>query len=378
MHYRGRLSVPDQPGSGLRVDLEVKDRHLLVSTGGENLGTYPLSQTLVERVTGDRFRLTIGNEVLEFAADDALGFSYEAMPAMSGSPTHGPRSWREFWRRNRPTPTGGMMPTSRPVSMESAPDNGHVEPVEPEERSTESVAGGARAAEAGADVGFADLTLDHKVAGDPLEPGVSEPVRADPPGVGSPGTQEHESPPWESVDESSEQDLESDLEPLAGLPEPESDPETGSPTGTAGEAASGVESLDDFESEVADIDSLDTPGDRFDHEMWSSPVESQGGEECRGRRADGSPCGSVAINASGFCFAHDPDLAGERRLMTERVNQTARRARATDPDLEGLVVRLERAVADVQDGTLDPQQALAMASLVQAMCDTIGVNRRRD
>ncbi len=389
--------MPDQPGTGLRVDLELKDRHLLVSTDGENLGTYPLSQTMVERVTGDRFRLTIGNEILEFSADDALGFSYDAMPAMSGTMTHRPASWREFWRRNRPSATQRMIPTARPVAMGPA--------VEAEDRSdlseTPVEAGSEVAAEAADEptVAFADLTLDHKidreselvtsheqVVGPTDRTSESDDTEAERQGsdpvasetaVEELAQQVVVDPTDPSLKYNAEQPDEFRTGGVRGDESVDSHPEAGvtldSPTVESSPLAEPM-------SPATEASPLPAMAELFEEVPTVAPVTVEEGavEECRGRRSDGSPCGSVAINASGFCFAHDPDLAGERRLMTERVNQTARRARATDPDLEALVVRLERAVADVQDGTLDPQQALAMASLVQAMCDTIGVNRRRD
>jgi hypothetical protein len=288
----------------------VVDRHLLVSSEGEHLGRYPLAQTLVERVSGNRFRLTIGNEVLEFAAEDAIGFSYEAMPAISQS-------------------TAPMRPRAFLDLMTRRPRR--------------------------------RVALDHQVNG-PRHPA---PI------------------------------------PLADMPRPAPVPEE-TPSVMPPEAPMAVEALVEGPGEVDEqvlatspvehLSGSDDPAPDWTavtegipappppvalEPVGSPPVEEVAVEECRGLRGDGTPCGSVAIGVTGYCFAHDPDLAGERKLMNERVNITARRARATDPDLEALVVRLESAVAQVHEGTLDPQQALAMASLVQAMCDTIGVSRKQ-
>lgn len=306
MHYSGRLSVPQQSGPGLRVDLEVVDRHLLVTSEGEHLGRYPLSQTLVERVSGNRFRLTIGNEVLEFAAEDAIGFSYEGMPAISQSTAPmRPRAFLDLMTRRprrraaldhqvngprHPTPIPVADMASAPVPVEAPPEVPAVaEPVIPEPVEVERL--------------------------------IPDPLPVEPPA----GSEEPAATDWTAVTQ--------------GIPAP--------------------------------------PPPVVFEPVGSAPFQDVAVEECRGLRGDGTPCGSVAIGISGYCFAHDPDLAGERKLMNERVNITARRARATDPDLEALVVRLEAAVTQVHEGTLDPQQALAMASLVQAMCDTIGVSRKQ-
>jgi len=90
--------------------------------------------------------------------------------------------------------------------------------------------------------------------------------------------------------------------------------------------------------------------------------------------------GSVESSAGSFSrsdLAQDPAWAAERRLVEEKVSETASRARDLHPDLEGLVIRLETAVTQVHEGILDPPQALAMASLVQAMCDTLSVAEKR-
>lgn len=90
--------------------------------------------------------------------------------------------------------------------------------------------------------------------------------------------------------------------------------------------------------------------------------------------------GSVESAAGSFSssdLAQDPAWAAERRLVEEKVSETASRARDLHPDLEGLVIRLETAVTQVHEGILDPPQALAMASLVQAMCDTLSVAEKR-
>src|SRR5665811_1245603 len=64
------------------------DRQLAVRSADETIGKYPLSETQVERIGGERFRLAIGSESLIFVADDALGFSYEAMPFICAGGTH--------------------------------------------------------------------------------------------------------------------------------------------------------------------------------------------------------------------------------------------------------------------------------------------------
>jgi hypothetical protein len=101
-------------------------------------------------------------------------------------------------------------------------------------------------------------------------------------------------------------------------------------------------------------------------------VESNTASTCIGVRADGNICGSAAISERGFCFAHDPERSIERRQAGEKTNQAAARVRrSSSENLDDVVARLERAVAEVHEGRLDPEQAMAMASLAHAMVETI-------
>lgn len=93
---------------------------------------------------------------------------------------------------------------------------------------------------------------------------------------------------------------------------------------------------------------------------------------CIGIRSDGKICGSAAVSERGFCFAHDPDRHVERQDVIDKTTRAAERVRRSAlENLDDVVARLERAVAEVHEGRLDPQQALAMASLAQAMVETI-------
>jgi hypothetical protein len=62
----------------------------------------------------------------------------------------------------------------------------------------------------------------------------------------------------------------------------------------------------------------------------------------------------------------------ERREVHERTTRAADRVRRlASENLDDVVARLERAVAEVHEGKLDPQQAIAMASLAHALVETI-------
>jgi len=86
----------------------------------------------------------------------------------------------------------------------------------------------------------------------------------------------------------------------------------------------------------------------------------------RGERCQGTPRPS-----SNYCFAHDPSLAAKRK--TARVkggknsSRVARLEKLMPSRLQPVFARLERALQEVHDGSLEPRRATAMASLAGAM-----------
>ena len=93
--------------------------------------------------------------------------------------------------------------------------------------------------------------------------------------------------------------------------------------------------------------------------------------QCAGTRADGQPCTSAAVGASGYCFSHDPDRAAERddarRRGGENRSNSARLRGLVPPRLLATFDTLETALQEVHTGSLDPRQASAMAAVARAM-----------
>ena len=89
-------------------------------------------------------------------------------------------------------------------------------------------------------------------------------------------------------------------------------------------------------------------------ELPTEAVAEPSVKRCQGRRQDGQACRSQILRASGFCAAHDPDRPPRPR--TRRPRKLGRLYR----HLDGLIEAVEA-------GELDPQVALAVSSLVQAM-----------
>ena len=82
LQFKGHLLLPDEPGPGLRVHLDVAEHHLAVESDGGGLGAWPLEVVDVERVRGDTFALSVAGEPLRFVADDSISFAYSGMPAI--------------------------------------------------------------------------------------------------------------------------------------------------------------------------------------------------------------------------------------------------------------------------------------------------------
>lgn len=248
---------------------------MTVTSDGEVLGKYPIDDIAVSRVGSDRFDLRVGTDQLVFTADDAIRFSYEAIPAIESA------------RSNR-----AHSASNRILSW-----------------------------------------LSRSAVGD--------------------GTARTETPAGKAF---------TPAEALVSLAEMR-------------ERLEEVGSMDSTPAEVDDVPEIPRPMSVPD----PSPALPAIALSCMGIRSDGRVCGADAVTVRGFCLAHDPDHHRERRDAHEETTRAANRVRRMAADnLDDVVARLERAVAEVHEGKLDPQQALAMASLAHAMVETIEVAKSRE
>ncbi len=91
---------------------------------------------------------------------------------------------------------------------------------------------------------------------------------------------------------------------------------------------------------------------------------------CQATTKGGARCKGVA-RPSGFCFAHDPGLQDARRAGQARGGENkrteARLTRLVPATLKPVLQKLMAGVDEVYDGTLEPRQASAMASLAGAI-----------
>jgi hypothetical protein len=83
MKFSGRLQIEADPRNWLKTDLNLSHGRLELVSGGDILGSWSTAQVKAERVEGDRFQLHLGEDRAVFAADDALAFSYEALPVLA-------------------------------------------------------------------------------------------------------------------------------------------------------------------------------------------------------------------------------------------------------------------------------------------------------
>lgn len=257
-----------------------------MSSNGEVLGDYPLGEVGVSRIGSDRFDLRVGSDQLLFTADDALRFSYEAMPMIESvhrdNDPHPVDRLREWWRARTSMVAEPPGPTSQP------------------ERPVGETPAGRAFVPSETSVSLAD-------------------VRS-------------------RIDSARRSEVTTDVSTVE-RPEP----------------------LPPIPRSMSSEDEAPAP-----------PSDSVPGLTCMGVRSDGKICGSAAISERGFCYAHDPDRYMERREVHDKTTRAADRVRrAAAENLNDVAARLERAVAEVHEGKLDPQQALAMASLAQALVETI-------
>ena len=92
---------------------------------------------------------------------------------------------------------------------------------------------------------------------------------------------------------------------------------------------------------------------------------------CAATRKDGQPCQAPALPDDRYCWAHSERLAAERDEARRRGGRNraalVRLRQATPARLRPVFNRLEQALEKVEDGTLTPAQAQAMAALARAM-----------
>lgn len=308
MRFRGQLLLPDDPGPGLQVDLEVADQRLAVMSEQERLGAWPLDTVQVRRVGSDTYSMSLAGEPLHFRADDTVSFAYSGIPAierMGGSTTHARSPWRSFLRG---------------LGLDS--DTGD----------------------------RADMDLGHRPPGAVVE--VPESDRG-----------EDETATVEVHTETVPEDGPAPDEVPAGPPPASLIDITDAGSVTVAEGAE--EDLPAATQHAWDdpVRPEASPGEERQNEVPGAKEETG----CPARRADGQPCRSPIIGPSGYCFPHDPDRP-EGDEFRKAMEARARLKEKGAARLNRVYSRLDRALRQVEQGKLDPDKAMAMAQLARTMC----------
>lgn len=94
-------------------------------------------------------------------------------------------------------------------------------------------------------------------------------------------------------------------------------------------------------------------------------------QPCLGVRKDGSPCRATPLPGRRFCWAHDNELSGKRQEAREKGGRNrrteARLTKLMPASLKPVLEKLMTGLDEVYNGTLEPRQASAMASLAGAI-----------
>jgi hypothetical protein len=119
MRFNGRLQTDADPHGWLKSELSILGGKVELSAGEDLLGSWSLGQVKAERLEGDRFELLLGEDRAVFAADDALAFSYEALPKLTRKPlAEAAHGFRKFLGGGRKATS----PVEQPAVVEPAPE----------------------------------------------------------------------------------------------------------------------------------------------------------------------------------------------------------------------------------------------------------------
>ena len=86
MRFSGTLQTQGDPDGWLKTSLNLVGGRVEIVAGEETLGSWSVAQVKAERIEGNRFDLFLGDDRAVFVADDALAFSYEALPKLTKNP----------------------------------------------------------------------------------------------------------------------------------------------------------------------------------------------------------------------------------------------------------------------------------------------------
>jgi hypothetical protein len=89
---------------------------------------------------------------------------------------------------------------------------------------------------------------------------------------------------------------------------------------------------------------------------------------CRGTKRDGEPCSLSANGPDGYCWAHSPQHAEERRRSASKAGKSKPTA-----EVHNLKTEIKTVISDVRSGNLDRNDAAVMIQGYRALKDYISV-----
>ncbi len=87
--------------------------------------------------------------------------------------------------------------------------------------------------------------------------------------------------------------------------------------------------------------------------------------QCRALKRSGEPCRGTAIGEDGYCWAHSPEYAEQRRKITSKAGKRGGRGRLSPHSKEIAAVkeRIGQVVGDVLEGRLPTSRGNTAAAL---------------
>lgn len=94
-------------------------------------------------------------------------------------------------------------------------------------------------------------------------------------------------------------------------------------------------------------------------------------QRCAALKKDGSLCQAKAVGGTDYCIGHQPDSQAARSRGGTATRKSEKALRLLPARLRPIADIIARAIEDVRDGELTPQQGQAMASLAGALTRVI-------
>lgn len=325
MKFSGRLQIEADPVEWLKTDLSLAQGRVELTSGNEVLGSWSMSQVKAERIEGDRFELLLGDDRALFAADDALAFSYEAMPHLTKrhiltGPTGLRGRIRNSLRNNERHPTEHKSEKPAQFAQQNVAPTAKGSP----ESINHPVARRLR-----------DLIEAAAQEQSNRESSLFEPVMN-----GSRGMT-HPSPEVEHTEDYPMREEDSDFE------------------------VAPVEPLYEYEAELVEAETVP--------EDWSNP--SDWAEAVPAEAEPGPPAWPAASTESEFTDLLGTSPPQPNSIRLDLVPAFARASPRDDEPEDWVMVALEGLLAEVRKGSMTPAQVGAITDLVQAVTDLVAARR---